>query len=67
MQKKLLRKSIPNLRKLGLARIGEPYKIETDIASLIETCKLYAVRPHKHAHEANLWPASRNDQLRPWA
>jgi transposase len=42
------------------------------IASLIETCKLNGVHPHAWLTETltklvNLWPASRIDELMPWA
>ena len=42
------------------------------IASLIETCKLNAVHPHAWLTDTltklvNLWPASRIDELMPWA
>jgi len=42
------------------------------IASLIETCKLYGVDPQAYFADVltklvNLWPASRIDQLMPWA
>jgi transposase len=42
------------------------------IASLIETCKLNGVDPHAYLTDVltrlvNLWPASRLDELMPWA
>jgi transposase len=42
------------------------------IASLIETCKLYGVDPQAYVADVltklvNLWPASRLDELMPWA
>ena len=42
------------------------------IASLIETCKLHAVDPQAYLSDVltrlvNLWPASRIDELMPWA
>ncbi len=42
------------------------------IASLIETCKLAGVDPQAHLSDVltklvNLWPASRIDELMPWA
>ena len=42
------------------------------IASLIETCKLYGVDPQAYLTDVltklvNLWPASRLDELMPWA
>ena len=42
------------------------------IASLIETCKLNAVNPHAWLADTltrlvNRWPASRIDDLMPWA
>lgn len=42
------------------------------IASLIETCKLNGVDPQAYVADVltrlvNLWPASRIDQLMPWA
>ena len=42
------------------------------IASLIETCKLNAVNPHAWLADTltrlvNRWPASRIDELMPWA
>jgi transposase len=42
------------------------------IASLIETCKLHGVDPQAYLTDAltrlvNLWPASRLDELMPWA
>ena len=42
------------------------------VASLIETCKLNAVHPHAWLTDTltklvNLWPASRIDELMPWA
>ena len=42
------------------------------IASLIETCKLHGVDPQAYftdvpAKLVNLWPASRLDELMPWA
>ena len=42
------------------------------IASLIETCKLYGVDPQAYLTDVltklvNLWPASRLDELLPWA
>jgi transposase len=42
------------------------------IASLIETCKLYGVDPQTYLTDVltklvNLWPASRLDELMPWA
>ena len=42
------------------------------IASLIETCKLNGVNPHAWLAETltrlvNRWPASRLDDLMPWA
>jgi transposase len=42
------------------------------IASLIETCKLNDVHPHAWLTDTltklvNLWPASRIDELMPWA
>ena len=42
------------------------------IASLVETCKLYGVDPQAYfadvlAKLVNLWPASRLDELMPWA
>ena len=42
------------------------------IASLIETCKLNSVHPHAWLTDTltklvNLWPASRIDELMPWA
>jgi len=42
------------------------------IASLVETCKLYGVDPQAYFADVltklvNLWPASRLDELMPWA
>jgi hypothetical protein len=42
------------------------------IASLIETCKLHGVDPQSYLADVltrlvNLWPASRLDELMPWA
>jgi hypothetical protein len=42
------------------------------IASLIETCKLHGVDPQTYVTDVltklvNLWPASRLDELMPWA
>jgi hypothetical protein len=42
------------------------------IASLIETCKLHGVDPQTYITDVltklvNLWPASRLDELMPWA
>jgi len=42
------------------------------IASLVETCKLHGVDPQTYFTDAltklvNLWPASRLDELMPWA
>ena len=42
------------------------------IASLIETCKLHGVDPQAYFADVltklvNLWPASRLDELMPWA
>jgi hypothetical protein len=42
------------------------------IASLIETCKLHGVDPQTYFTDVltklvNLWPASRLDELMPWA
>ena len=42
------------------------------IASLIETCKLHGVDPQAYFTDVltklvNLWPASRLDELMPWA
>jgi transposase len=42
------------------------------IASLIETCKLHGVDPQAYLTDVltrlvNLWPASRIDELMPWA
>jgi hypothetical protein len=42
------------------------------VASLVETCKLNAVDPLAWMTDvltklANLWPASRSDELMPWA
>src|SRR5208282_6880423 len=42
------------------------------IASLIETCKLHGVDPQAYLTDVltrlvNLWPASRLDELMPWA
>ena len=42
------------------------------VASLIETCKLNDVEPHAYIADVldklvNLWPASRIDELMPWA
>jgi transposase len=42
------------------------------IASLIETCKLHGVDPQAYFTDmltklVNLWPASRIDELMPWA
>ena len=42
------------------------------IASLVETCKLHGVDPQAYFADVltklvNLWPASRLDELMPWA
>jgi transposase len=42
------------------------------LASLIETCKLHGVDPQTYFTDVltklvNLWPASRLDELMPWA
>src|SRR5215470_11167027 len=42
------------------------------IASLVETCKLHGIDPQTYFTDAltklvNLWPASRLDELMPWA
>ena len=42
------------------------------IASLIETCKLHGINPQAYFTDVltklvNLWPASRLDELMPWA
>jgi len=47
-------------------------QIVRQLASLIETCKLNDVEPQAHfahvlAKLVNLWPASRIDELMPWA
>jgi transposase len=66
----------------GLIRFLDDGRIELDtnivergirpIASLIETCKLNGVDPQAYFADVlsklvNLWPASRLDELMPWA
>jgi transposase len=67
-------------RPLALASLEASAQVGSDeggtnwaiIASLIETCKLNDVHPHAWLTDTltklvNLWPASRIDELMPWA
>jgi transposase len=64
--------TLPNRKNALFAGHDEGAENWACIASLIETCKLNGVDPQAYfgdilAKLVNLWPASRLDDLMPWA
>jgi hypothetical protein len=61
----------PQLAPYGWRRVSRYFSSEA-VPSLIETCKLCGVEPQAYLTDVltklvNLWPASRLDELMPWA
>jgi transposase len=67
-----IRSIVPNRKNALFAGHDEGAENWACIASLIETCKLNGVNPQAYFADVlsklvNLWPASRLDELMPWA